>query len=57
MINMLRESFAPNMTLAELQDFGGEDLVDALVHIEAENCVDPVDMQEMSARVTRSCEE
>ena len=57
MINKLRESFAPTMTLTELQEFGGEDLVDALVLIAAENGVEPAELQEMSARMTRSCEE
>ena len=45
------------MTLTELQEFGGEDLVDALVLIAAENGVEPAELQEMNARVTRSCEE
>ena len=56
-INRLREAFAPNITLAELQDFGGEDLVNTLVQIAAENGVEPAELQDISARVTRSCEE
>ena len=56
-INKLREAFAPTMTLTELQEFGGEDLVDALVLIAAENGVEPAELQEMNARVIRSCEE
>ncbi|MDA8609413.1 hypothetical protein N9L19_00700 [bacterium] len=56
-INKLRAAFAPNMTLTELQDVGGEDFVDALVQIAAGNGVEPAELQEMSARVTRSCEE
>ena len=57
MINKLREAFAPTMTLTELQEFGEEDLVDALVQIAAENCVEPAELQDMSARMTRLCEE
>ena len=56
-INRLREAFAPNITQTELQDIGREDLVNTLVQIAAENCVEPPDLSEMSARVTRSCEE
>ena len=56
-INKLREAFAPTMKLTELQEFGGESLVDALVQIAAESDVDPAELQEINARVTRSCEE
>ena len=38
-INRLREAFAPNITLTELQDIGGEDLIITLVQIAAENGV------------------
>ena len=53
----LREAFAPNITLTELQDIGGEDLVTTLVHIAAENGVEPPSLLEMSADAIRACEE
>ena len=57
MINRLREAFAPNITLTELQDIGGEDLVKTLVQIAAENRVEAAALSEMNARGTRECEE
>ena len=54
-INRLREAFTPNITLTELQEFGGEDLVNTLVQIAAENGVEPPALSEMSTCVTRSC--
>ena len=56
-INRLREAFAPNITLTELQDFGGEYLVNALVQIAAEHGVEPAALSDMCARVARSFEE
>ena len=55
--NRLREAFAPNITLTELQDFGGEDLVITLVQIAAENGVEPPSLLNMSADASRACEE
>ena len=53
----LREAFAPNITLTELQDIGGEDLIITLVQIAAENGVEPPSLLEMSADAIRACEE
>ena len=55
--NKLREAFAPNITLTELQDIGGEDLIIILVQIAAENGVEPPSLLEMSADAIRACEE
>ena len=56
-INRLREASALNITLTELQNIGGEDLVNTLVQIATEHGVKPPELSEMSARVLRSCEE
>ena len=56
-INWLRETFASNITLTDLQGIGGEDLVKILVQIAAGNCVGAADLSEMHARGTRECEE
>ena len=53
----LREAFAPNITLTELQDIGGEDLIITLVQIAAENGVEPPSLLNMSADAVRACEE
>ena len=46
-INRLREVFAPNITLTELQNIGGEHLVNTLVAIAAEHRVEPPALSEM----------
>ena len=56
-INRLREAFAPNITLTELQDIGGEDLIITLVQIAAENGVEPPSLLNMSADAVRACDE
>ena len=56
-INGLRETFASNITLTDLQGIGGEDLVKILVQIAADNDVEAADLSEMIARGTRECEE
>ena len=43
----LREAFAPNITLTELQDIGGEYLIITLVQIAAENGVEPPSLLNM----------
>ena len=52
-INRLREASALNITLTELQNIGGEHLVNTLVAIAAEHRVEPPALSEMIARVTR----
>ena len=56
-INGLRETFASNITLTDLQGIGGEDLVKILVQIAADNYVEAAALSEMIARGTRECEE
>ena len=56
-INGLRETFASNITLTDLQGIGGEDLVKILVQIAADNYVEAAALSEMIARRTRECEE
>ena len=56
-INKLREVFPRNITLTNLHDIGGEDLVIILVQIAAENGVEPPSLLEMSADAIRACEE
>ena len=56
-INRLREVFPRNITLTNLHDIGGEDLVIILVQIAAENGVEPPSLLEMSADAIRACEE
>ena len=56
-INGLRETFASNITLMDLQGIGGEDLVKILVQIAADNYVEAAALSEMIARGTRECEE
>ena len=56
-INWLRETFASNITLTDLQGIGGEDLVKILVEIAAGNYVEAAALSEMIARGTRECEE
>ena len=56
-INRLREVFPRNITLTNLHDIGGEDLVITLVQIAAENGVEPPSLLEMSADAIRACEE
>ena len=53
----LREAFAPNITLTELQDIGGEDLIITLVQLAAENGVEPPSLLEVSDDAIRACEE
>ena len=55
-INKLREVFPRNITLTNLHDIGGEDLVIILVQIAAENGVEPPSLLEMSADAIRACE-
>ena len=56
-INGLRETFPSNSTLTDLQGIGGEDLVNILVQIAADNYVEAAALSEMIARGTRECEE
>ena len=49
----MRETFASNITLTDLQGIGGEDLVNTLVDMAAEYVVEPSVLSEMIARVTR----
>ena len=56
-INKLREVFPRNITLTNLHDISGEDLVIILVQIAAENGVEPPSLLEMSADAIRACEE
>ena len=56
-INGLRETFASNITLTDLQGIGGEDLVQILVQIADDNYVEAAALSEMIARGTRECEE
>ena len=56
-INGLRETFASNITLTDLQGIGGEDLVKILVQIAADNYVEAAALSEMIARGTREWEE
>ena len=53
-INRLREASALNITLTELQNIGGEDLVNALVQIATEFGVEPPELSEMIAQVIRN---
>ena len=52
-INRLREASALNITLTELQNIGGEDLVNTLVQIATEFGVEPPELSEMIAQVIR----
>ena len=49
-INGLRETFASNITLTDLQGIGGEDLIKILVQIAADNDVEAADLSEMICR-------
>ena len=52
-INRLREASALNITVTELRNIGGEDLVNTLVQIATEFGVEPPELSEMIAQVIR----